>query len=371
MIRNYDLHKKAILFVAPMFLLLLASCGSYQYSGYEDGIYGDSNQQPLPAEEPTQYANNNQDQGNTYYKNLFSEKSEFYGQMADNIVFTDVESYSSAGGNENEEEIYYENQQGYAGGQAPWGEDPDQYTVNIYNNGFHGGMYNPWRWNRFGYGFGHGGFGYGGYWGNPFFNPYYGGGFSPWGGGFSYGPSWGWGNRFGYGYGYGYGRFHNPYWGRGFVNNPFYGAGNNYRDVAYNSGRRASYSDYGSNNRRDNISSLRDNESSYSRSIRSIRSNQDSDRSRSYTRSSDNNSKVYSRSNRRSEPSRVNTSSKRRNSNINRSNRSSRSNSTYKRSSNSSSRSSGTVRSSSNSRSSGTRSSSGGRSSSSRGGGRG
>ena len=81
MIRNYNLHKKAILFVAPMFLLLLASCGSYQYSGYEDGIYGDSNQQQSTSEEPSQYANNNQDQGNSYYKNLFSEKSEFYGQM--------------------------------------------------------------------------------------------------------------------------------------------------------------------------------------------------------------------------------------------------------------------------------------------------
>lgn len=77
MIRNYNLQKKAILFVAPMFLLLLASCGSYQYSGYEDGIYGDSNQQQSPAEEPAQYANNNQDQGNTYYKNLFSENQNF------------------------------------------------------------------------------------------------------------------------------------------------------------------------------------------------------------------------------------------------------------------------------------------------------
>ena len=77
MIRNYDLQKKAILFVAPMFLLLLASCGSYQYSGYEDGIYGDSEQQRTTSEEPSQYANNNQDQSNSYYKNLFSEKSEF------------------------------------------------------------------------------------------------------------------------------------------------------------------------------------------------------------------------------------------------------------------------------------------------------
>jgi len=371
MIRNYDLQKKAILFVAPMFLLLLASCGSYQYSGYEDGIYGDSEQQRTTSEEPSQYANNNQDQGNTYYKNLFSEKSKFYGQMADNIVFTDVESYSSAEGGE--EEIYYEDQQTYNSGRAPWGEDPDQYTVNIYNNGFYGGFYNPWRWNRFGYGYG-----FGGYWNDPFFwDPFYGpgywgGGFGPWGGGFGpwggggFGPRWGWGNRFGFGFGFG--GFYNGFWRGGFVNNPYYWSRNNYRDIAYNSGRRASYSDYTSN-RRDNVSGLRDNESSYSRSIRAIRSNQNSERS--YTRSN-NTSNVYSRSSRRNEPARVNTSSTRRNSTINRSSRSSRSNSTYNRSSNRSSRSSGTVRSSSgSSRSSGTRSSGGGRSSSSRGGGRG
>lgn len=375
MIRNYYFPKKAIFFVAPLFLLLLASCGSYQYSGYEDGIYGDSEQQQTSSEELSQNANNNQDQGNTYYKNLFSEKSEFYGQMADNIVFTDVESYSSAEGGE-EDEIYYEDQQAYNTGRAPWGEDPDQYTVNIYNTGWNGGFFNPWAWNSFGFG----NFYYSDLWWDPFYGPWGGGfgpwgavGYSPWRGGFlgpwgggGFGPRWGWGNRFGFGFG----GFYNGYWGPGFINNPYYGHQNNYRDIAYNSGRRASYSDYASSNRRDNVSGLRDNQSSYSRSIRAIRSNQNSERS--YTRSNTNNSNVYSRSSRRSEPARVNTSSTRRNSNINRSSRSSRSNSTYNRSSNTSSRSSGTVRSSSgSSRSSGTRSSGGGRSSSSRGGGRG
>ncbi|HKL35319.1 MAG TPA: hypothetical protein VJ899_03420 [Salegentibacter sp.] len=372
MIRNYDLQKKAILFVAPMFLLLLASCGSYQYSGYEDGIYGDSEQRQS-TEEPSQYANNNQDQGNVYYKNLFAEKSQFYGQMADNIVFTDVESYSSAAGGE--EEIYYEDQQGYNTGRAPWGEDPDQYTVNIYNTGWNGGFFNPWAWNSFGFG----NFFYNDLWWDPFYGPWGGGfgpwgfaGYSPWRGGFlgpwgggGFGPRWG--NRLGFGFGgFGFGGFYNGFWGGGFANNPYYWSRNNFRDIAYNSGRRASYSDY-SSNRRENMAGIRNNESSYSRSIRAIRSNRNSERS--YTRS---NSNVYSRSNRRSEPARVNTSSTRRNSSINRSNRSSRSNSTYNRSSNRSSRSSGSVRrSSSSSRSSGSRSSGGGRSSSSRGGGRG
>lgn len=366
MIRNYTLPKKAILMVVPMFLLLLASCGSYQYSGYEDGIYGDSQRQPTTSKEQSQYANN-QDQGNSYYKNLFSEKSEIYGQMADDIVFTDVESYSSA--EAAEDEIYYEDQQAYVGGRAPWGEDPDQYTINIYNTGFYGGLYNPYRWNRYGYGYG---YGYGGYWNNPYFwDPFYGPGY--WGGGlaYGYGPTWGWGTHFGYGFSFGYGGYYNPYWRRGYAYNRYYNNyyNNRYNDVAYNSGRRASYSDY--SNRRENASGLRTNESSYSRSIRNIRSNQNSSRSRSYTRSRDNNSNIYSRSNRRSEPAIINNSSSRRNSAINRSNRSSRSNPTYNRSSSRSSRSSGTVRSSSSSsRSSGSRSS-GGRSSSSRGGGRG
>ncbi|MFZ0489199.1 MAG: hypothetical protein WAM00_03070, partial [Salegentibacter sp.] len=141
MIRNYNTQRNPLLLLAPVLLLLLASCGSYQYSGYtNDGIYGDS-EQPEPEYEQSQYANQNnreaeEDQdrsSSSYYKNLFAEESAMYEDMA-NSIFTDVESYSS--NDRQEEQDYSENPLAYSEGYAPWGQDPDSYTINIYNNGF-------------------------------------------------------------------------------------------------------------------------------------------------------------------------------------------------------------------------------------------
>ncbi|WP_157893275.1 hypothetical protein [Salegentibacter sediminis] len=356
MIRNYYILKRAVIFISPLILLLLlASCGSTQYSGYEDGIYGDRSQTYPSETDQSQYATQDNN-ANTYYKNLFAEKSAIYGEMADNIIFTDVEEYTSA--DAYEDEIYEQDTLGYTGGYAPWGNDPDQYTINIYNTGWYGGFYNPYRWgwsasyyNRW-----YDPFFIDPFWGPGYYGPYWGSpyGYSPWGSRIGWGFGFGtyWGSWFGMGYGYGnyYGHPYNR-WGYN------YHYRNTYNDVAYNTGRRNSYSDYTSTRRDASV----DSRSSYSRSIRSIRNNGVSARRQAVSRGE--NSRIYSRTARNSEPTRINTNVNRRQSNSNNTynrTRTTRNNNTYNRSSNNSSRSSGAVRSSSSSsRSSGTTRSSG------------
>lgn len=186
----YTLRNKLSLLLAPMAVFALVSCGSYQYSGYEaDGIYGES--RPGILEQPEQEATEvRPNSNNSYYKNLFSEQSEMVGEVLESDVFTDVDSYSSNDRYENYSEIGGD--VAYVGGNAPWGQDPDTYTVNIYNNGFYGGFYSPWR---YGYGFG---FPYYGGWYDPYWPGNFWGGYGP----YAYGGSrWniGFGLNFGFG----------------------------------------------------------------------------------------------------------------------------------------------------------------------------
>ncbi|MDT0689452.1 hypothetical protein RM549_06635 [Salegentibacter sp. F188] len=385
MIRNYNIYRKFTFFMAPVFLLLLASCGSYEYAGYgNDGIYGATNpdvryDQRTDTRQDRYVEKENKNSNSSYYKNLFAEKSQMYNDVLENGIFTDVESYSSTEGGQEDE--YYDDSMEYTGGYAPWGGDPDEYTVNIYNNGWYGGGFmNPYRWgwgNRFGYGFA----GHGGYWGNPYWggwDPFWGPGFGhPFMGGYGMGfghPFMGYGMGYGMGFGWGYGGLFNPYFhNRGLYNGGWYGSpyygDNNRREVAYNEGRRNSRQSYtGRSSRNTSATNARTRNSSYSRSIREIRNNRTADysgsRSRS-VRSSGNDSNIYSRSSSRSTPVRVNSESSRRNSSYERSSPT-RNRSTQTRSSTPTRSSSGSVRSSGSSgrSSSGTRSSGGGRSSS-------
>lgn len=357
------LPKNLVLLLAPVSFFLLASCGSYQYSGYEDGIYGEANRNT--NERQNQNANQEED-NSSYYQNLFAEEAALYGEiLSDNAIFTDVESYSSAGGEYQPGELY-----NYQGGHAPWGHDPDTYSVNIYNNGFHGGFFNPF-WG--------GGLAF-----DPFFGPgYWGPGF--WGPG-HWGPGyWGpgmWGNNwrigfggfgpYGFNYGFGgFGGFGPGYWGGGFYSpyNNFgynYGYANNYRqNEAYNTGRRNTTSSYGnrsntSANRSAAIQDSRGRTSSYSRSIRNLRGSNDNYRvtRRTVGREYSNRSNTEYNTNRRSSSRIINSRSS--NNTYSRSQvPATRNSSTIRR--NNTSRSSGVIRSSGSTRSSGAiRSSSGG-----------
>ncbi|WP_452223790.1 hypothetical protein [Lacinutrix chionoecetis] len=204
-------------FAAILLSFGLTSCGSYQYVGQDsDGVYGDDDRQVEVIQTETDDAGND-----NYYKNYFKEKSLEMEAADANEVFVDIDAYEGSYA----EDGTQQSNTGY----GSWGENGNEVSINVYNNGF--GYYNYWNqpfygwnrwgWNRpyagwnigFGYGYGYGGFG----WNAGFYDPF-------------------WGHPFyGYGYGYGYGGY--PYYGG------FYGR--NHRGLAYNSTRRGSV--YGRN----------------------------------------------------------------------------------------------------------------------------
>lgn len=202
------LKSKLPLYLALGSLLVLASCGSYQYVGSDsDGIYGSSDE--VTYTEATPRTSNN----NGYYKEFFGEKSQKYANIAndDNVIFTNIDDYEGNYSDENGD-IQYE--QGYAG----WGQSADNVNINVYSD---------FGWNNFGFwnrpwGYGNGWFGYDWYGGfyNPFWYPgaFY-GGFGYFGGGF-YNP-----------YFFGYNNFYNGFYGNNFYRN---------NNIAFNAGRRGS-----------------------------------------------------------------------------------------------------------------------------------
>ncbi len=329
--------------MAAVSSLLLTSCGSYQYAGNSnDGIYGDNEIEEVVSSE-IEYGT--REENSDYYKKLFEEEAALYGEvLAEDAIFTDVDAYSSTGNYD-----YNNENTTYQGGNAPWGNAPDSYSINIYNNGFYGGFYpyyfgyNPWRgpsyylYSAVPYHYGY-----------RYYDPYL------YGFGFGYG--YGYGHRFGYGIGfsvhpfiYGGGGYYNPYHSYNSRQHHFR------RNVAYNYGRRGASSNRNSAIRNASNLENRGRTSSYSRSIRNIRSSNDdygitrrSTSTRTYNTRS-NSDGTYSRS---------------RSSSVNSTPR--RSSRDYSRSSNTNSNRSSTARSSNSGRSSSAvRSSSSGRSSSS------
>ncbi|SDS10313.1 hypothetical protein SAMN04515667_1413 [Formosa sp. Hel1_31_208] len=250
--KNY-IHTKFPFFVALSMTLLLASCGSYQYVGYDsDGIY--DNDAVVYEEATTVNVDDNR-----YYKDYFTEKDNQYNSIPDDgsAIFTDIDSYSS-----NYIEDPQESQQtGYAG----WGQANENVTINFYDNGWNNWGWNAWGWNA--------GFGWGqplGLW-NRWNRPW---GWNNWG----WNAGFGW-NNWGWNAGFGYNNFWCPPGFNGFFANSYYnGAG-----YAYNYGRRGA-----------NVSGLNRN-ASYSRNRASIsRRNSSSVRSRSTFNSRRNNSSVRS-----------------------------------------------------------------------------
>ncbi|GAL00865.1 vitellogenin II precursor [Nonlabens ulvanivorans] len=120
-------------------MITITSCGSFDAVSYNDGIYGDS----YEDEEIDQVSY--EENSGSYYKNLFAEKAEQYGQnFGQDSVFTDVDSYSSQSYDQSNPD-YTSN---YGGGESGFGETPSTVVINYYDNGW-----NNWGWNR-GFGWG-------------------------------------------------------------------------------------------------------------------------------------------------------------------------------------------------------------------------
>lgn len=215
-------------------LLLLASCSSYQYAGYDnDGIYSSS-------ENDEAYTANDYEESYEealYYKKLFSEKAdEFANVPQEGAIFTDVENYSSTGAYD--ENMFLEEGLDYQTGNAAWGSNPDRISIYIHQDPFRSPIYSLYM-HPF----------YTGFY-DPFFMPGHGYAYSPYGFGYGFGYGYGyrpWFNRWGYGYnrigwggygryGYGYGYNQYPYY---YGPNRYYGR--NYREVAYSNSRRDNY----------------------------------------------------------------------------------------------------------------------------------
>lgn len=205
-------------------MFLLASCSSYQYAGYEnDGIYSSS--KTGEAYTANDYEESYEDA--LYYKKLFGEKAEQFGAIPEEgAIFTDIESYTSG---QYDAEMFGEEGLAYEPGRAAWGSDPDEISINIYND------YNPFY---YGYGYPY----YAGFY-DPYWGPYYRYGYyNPYRYGYGYGYPFAyhsWGLNIGWSFGWGgyYGHRYSPY----YYGHNYYPSYNRY-DVAYSRGRRDTYS---------------------------------------------------------------------------------------------------------------------------------
>lgn len=170
-----------------LFSLIIGSCSSYQNSSYydSDGIYNSAGYQKKEV------ASNNNPNSNKYQE-YFHELNK---DASKSDILTDVNSYSSQ-----TVDSTANSTQGYDSGNPGWGSNPQNVSVNVYDN--------SWGWSYWN------NYWYGSYWGwYNWYGPYWG-----W-----YWPYWGWYGYYGYGY-YGYNN-----WCGGYYNNYYY---------AYPGGRR-------------------------------------------------------------------------------------------------------------------------------------
>lgn len=316
---NAKIYSIMRLAVVTVVVATLTACGSSQYTPYEDndGIYNSSSQ---PSEASVSENESTESDNSSYYKQYFQAKASTYGNaQEDDVIFTDVEGYTSTETYIADDGTIYEEEVPYSEAYGPWG-DESSVTVNIYSNPGYSYWHRPLWWYGSGWGLSYWNYGWAGY----------------------YGPTWGWHSPFYWNSWYGVAH---PYYGYGAHYNPYYGGYSNY--VAYNRGRRNTdynrgYRDSGRSN-----ATTRSNRS-YSRSeidrrINNARSQQDARRSAPRSRTD-----TYSRSrtnpNRSTNMSRQNTRRTSTPRNISRPTTTSRSSGTINRGG-SSTRSSGTSRS--------------------------
>lgn len=192
------------LFILGALAILLSSCGSYQNTNRDnDGIYGNDSRREVYNEQSNPQ--------NLQYQDYFGSFTDDQEQAE---TFTDIDNYQSTN-----------NQQEYASGNAGWGGNSENITVNVYGNNWGYGA-----WNNYWYGSNWG-------WGNSW-------GWSPW-----YGPGWGMGynNYYNPYYGYGWNSWYSPYYGYPSYYNNYY-INNNY---SHNQGIRGVRNDmYGRNTSR-------------------------------------------------------------------------------------------------------------------------
>ena len=322
------------IFMKSLILILttvgLVSCGSSQYTSSEDGIYSSGDE---VAENEYNSATRS-----GYYSSYFNQGAEQLNQAnSEGTIFTDIDSYSSASGYAEDEQMFQEGDTLY-NPNAGWGDTYDRTIVNVYpsyNWGFpYYGFGNYWGYG-YNYGFNRWGYAYG------YGNPYFYGGLGGFYGGFG-------GFYGGYGYPYfgGFGYAYNPYFGypyyygygyRNYYNNYY----NNYNNrYSYSNTRRDNYRSATANNRSNQQANYRRTERTYSRNNVGVNTSRlsRSNNSAAVRRNDNSNRSIYnSTAAQRRSSGNVNTYSRSANSTnsaVRRSN-----NSTYSRSNNSYSRS--------------------------------
>ena len=215
----YQLRNKALLFFSGLTSVLLVSCGSYQAATYDDdGIYSSE----TPETKTVVVIEKTNAENSKYYEEYFGRTVTDYGEIVEDEVFTDVDSYSSQDVVEQDTEVARES-------YSAWEDAGDNVTINVYNTRPYYSYYRPYN-----------------YWNNYYYNDWAFGGFS-----------WGWGSHYHnygyYGYNYGYPYYYNsPY----YYNNYGYYGPRNYGYV--NGPRRRGYaSNYYSGRHSNRRSTLR------------------------------------------------------------------------------------------------------------------
>lgn len=215
---NQNLKKAAAWATYGFAAITVISCNTYKgVTSEEDGIYGDTY---IVEESNTVEGKNN------YYQQYFSTKAAQIEEIPEeNLVFTDIDAYSSQ--ESLDEEGYIVVEEEYIDDYGAWGNNTNDVTVNVYggwNNGFYGNGWNAGYW-------------YGGW------NAGYWGGFRPWGFNYWNNPFWGYSSYWGYNPYWGWGNaYYNPWfyygsgWGYNGYYSPWYYNNNGYSTIA-NRGR--------------------------------------------------------------------------------------------------------------------------------------
>jgi hypothetical protein len=192
----YQMRNKGLLLFSVFTVVLLTSCGgSYHAATYgDDGIYGSD----TPETKTVVVVEKPNSENSKYYEDYFGRTVTDYGEIVEDEVFTDVDSYSSQEVVEQDTEVARES-------YAAWEDAGDNVTINVYNTRPYYSYYRPYN-----------------YWNNYYYNDWA-----------FCGLSWGWGsyyNNYGYygynyGYNYGYPYYYNNYgyYGRrnyGYINGP-------------------------------------------------------------------------------------------------------------------------------------------------------